>query len=403
MSVSKKIEGLIENASWIRRMFEEGARLTAVHGEDAVLDFSLGNPTLEPPASFTQSLREAVDDAPPGSHRYMPNPGYPERRAAVAEHLSRVHGCPVTAGHVVMSVGAAGALNCALKAILDPGDEVLVLAPYFPEYRFYADNHGASFAVAETTDDFDIDVEAVRAAVNERTRAVIINSPNNPTGKVYGAERLAETGRVLDEAQARSGRPVYLISDEPYRKIVYGVEVPSLFAAHANSIVCTSHSKDLGLPGERIGYAAINPACPGADKLFGAMAFTNRILGFVNAPALMQRAVAAHQATTIDPEIYRRKRDVLVAGLREAGYDLVEPGGAFYVFPRTPIPDDVEFAKLLARHLILAVPGVGFGRSGHMRLSYCVEDRTIERALPRFAEVLEEVRSGGRAAASATG
>jgi aspartate aminotransferase len=308
----------------------------------------------------------------------------------VAAQLSRLHRVPGQAGHVVMTVGAAGALNCVLKAILDPGDEVVVWAPYFPEYPFYIDNHGGTLVVAETTKDFDLDVAELERKVTARTRAVIVNTPNNPTGRVYRREQLTQIGEVLAAAEARHGRPIFLLSDEPYRKIVFGVTPPSLFDAHRNAIICTSHSKDLGLPGERIGFAAINPDCEGASELFGALAFTNRILGYVNAPALMQRVVADLQDVFIDPEVYRRKRDLFVVGLRDAGYDVVEPEGAFYLFPRSPIADDVEFVKLLASKLVLTVPGVGFARAGHFRLAYCCDDSTILNALPRFAEALRD-------------
>ena len=371
-------------------MFEEGARLRAEHGAENVFDFSLGNPTLEPPPAFTKALRREVADLAPGSHRYMPNPGYPQVRAKVAAHLSEAHGVEVTANHVLMTVGAAGAANCTLKAILDPGDQVVVLAPFFPEYRFYIDNHGGEMVVAETTETFDLDPEAIAELITPKTRAVIVNSPNNPTGRIYSADRLAHLGSVLREAETKHGREIYLISDEPYRKIVYDVELPSLFAAHHNSVICTSHSKDLGLPGERIGFAAINPACDDDAELFGAMAFTNRILGYVNAPALMQRVIADLQAETIDPALYRRKRDLFLTGLREAGYEVVEPEGAFYLFPKSPIEDDVEFVQVLSKHLVLGVPGLGFARAGHLRLAYCVDDVTIEKALPRFAAAYNE-------------
>lgn len=392
MAISKKIEKFITASSWIRRMFEEGTKLRAEHGAENVFDFSLGNPTLEPPPEFQAALKRAVDAAPAGSHRYMPNPGYPDVRKRIAGYLSTVHGREFTANHVLMSTGAAGAVNCSLKAILDPGDEVMALAPFFPEYTFYADNHGGKLVTVETTEDFDIDIEAVEEALTERTRALIVNSPNNPTGRIYSSERYAELAPVLRAAEKRYGRTIFLIGDEPYRKITYGTEVPSLHAAHPNSIVCTSHSKDLGLPGERIGYASINPECEDAAALFGAMAFTNRILGFVNAPALMQRVVSEIQEASIDNGIYRRKRDLFVAGLRDAGYELVEPEGAFYLYPKSPIADDVAFVRMLAKHLVLAVPGVGFARAGHFRLAYCVEDETIERAIPRFRQALLEAR-----------
>lgn len=394
MYVSRKIHGFIGGASWIRRMFEEGTRLRAQHGEDNVFDFSLGNPTIEPPEAFKAALRRAVLEAPVGAHRYMANTGYPEARAAIAAHLRRVHERPVTENHVVMTVGAAGALNCTLKAILDPGDEVVVWAPFFPEYRFYVDNHQANLVVAETTADFDLDEAELERKLTPRTRAVIVNTPNNPTGRVYHRDRLRQIGELLAAAEQKHGRPVYLLSDEPYRKIVFGTTPPSLFHAHRNSIICTSHSKDLGLPGERIGFAAINPDCEGAAELFGALAFTNRVLGYVNAPATMQRVVAELQDVCIGPEVYCRKRDLFVAGLHDAGYDVVEPEGAFYLFPRSPIADDVEFVQLLASHLVLTVPGVGFARAGHFRIAFCCEDEAILRSLPRFAAARREALRG---------
>ncbi len=393
MPISKKIKEYIERASWIRRMFEEGTRLKAEHGEENVFDFSLGNPTLEPPPAFTEALRRAVDDPAPGSHRYMANTGYASVRSKIAAHLTGSHGVTLDENNVLMTVGAAGALNCTLKAILDPGDEVIIWAPYFPEYPFYIDNHGGHLVTAETTTDFDLDPEDLERHITTRTRAVIINSPNNPTGRVYTAERLAQIGAILAKAEAAQGRPVYLLSDEPYKKIAYDLKPASLFAAHPNSVICTSHSKDLGLPGERIGFAAINPACQGASALFDAMAFTNRILGYVNAPALMQRVIGDLQDVFIDPKIYQRKRDLFIKGLREAGYQMIKPQGTFYLFPKSPIPDDVEFVKILSNHLVLSVPGVGFARAGHFRISFCCDDTTIKSALPRFAAAYKEARA----------
>lgn len=397
MPTSRKITEQISRSSWIRRMFEEGARMKRELGEDEVLDFTLGNPVMEPPPRLQQVLREVVEDPCPGCHRYMPNPGFPDVREAVARHLSEVHGRQLGPDLVVMTVGAAGAMNCVLKAILDPGDEVLVLLPFFPEYAFYVDNHGGRVVEVETDADFRLDLEAVHAALSERTRALIINSPNNPTGRVYDKASLAALGEVLRMAEARHGRPIYLIADEPYRALVYGgLEVPSVFTCHSHSVVCSSHSKDLAVPGERIGFAAINPDNPGAAQLFGAMAFTNRILGFVNAPALMQRVVARLQGVQIDPEVYRGLRDLLVEGLNSVGMQIEPSDGAFYVFPRTPISDDLAFANMLKEQGVLVVPGAGFGRSGHIRISYCVHEETIEKSLPRFARVMEAFGASGR-------
>ncbi len=395
MPTSNKVAQLIQGSSWIRRMFEEGERLKAIHGKDAVFDFTLGNPVIDPPEGLEEALLEAVRDRRPGAHRYMPNPGFLDVRQAVADHLSRVHQRPLGPERILMTVGAAGAMNITLKAILDPGDEVLVLVPYFPEYAFYVDNHGGVLVPVETRADFDLDLDRVAAALGPRTRAVIINSPNNPTGRIYDAATLRGLGELLQAAEQRHGRPIYLLSDEPYRAIVYAAgPLPSVFAAHRHAVICTSHSKDLAIPGERIGYAAIHPEHPGGAQLFDAMAFANRILGFVNAPALMQRVVARLQETQVDPEVYRRRRDLMIAGLRAAGMEIEPPRGAFYLFPRTPIADDVAFTELLKEELVLVVPGEGFGRAGHIRLSYCVPDETIAASLPAFERVARRLSAG---------
>ena len=390
MTIARKIALFAERASWIRRMFEEGAHLKARVGADNVCDFTLGNPDLEPPAAFRETLRRLVEQDAGGHHRYMPNCGLETTRSAVAGTLRARHGLPFGPEHVVLTVGAAGGLNVALKAILDPGDEVLILAPYFAEYPFYIDNHGGVTKVVPTDERFDIDAAAVEEAIGERTRAVVINSPNNPTGRVYPEDSLRALGRVLAAHGDRRGRPIYLIADDPYSGIVFdGVTVPSPFAAHRHAIVVTSYSKDLGLPGERIGYAALSPEIPGARTLFDAMTFTNRTLGFVNAPALMQRVIAELQGVAVDAGVYQRRRDLFSVILRETGYRFVEPEGAFYLFPRSPLDDDVAFVRLLAEQRVLAVPGSGFGAPGHFRLAFCVGEDVIERSRAGFAAAFE--------------
>lgn len=392
MAISRKIEGLMTKSSWIRKMFEEGVKLRAQYGAENVFDFSLGNPILEPPQVVLDVLRTWIDDPKPGSHRYMPNNGYPEVRQSVAAHFAAATGAPITGDDVVMTVGAAGALNTALKSILDPGDEVILVAPYFPEYRFYIDNHGGVVVEVQSTEDFDLDPEAFERALSPRTKAVIINTPNNPTGRVYSAERLAELGAVLARHEKVTGGPVTLLSDEPYRKIVYdGVKVPDVMAVHPNTIFVTSHSKDLGLAGERIGYAIVSPHHADRKALAGAMTFSNRTLGYVNAPAIFQRVAAAAIEASVPIEVYTDLRNLICDGLAEAGYEFVKPQGAFYLFPKSPI-DDVEFVIALQRHRVLAVPGSGFGRPGHIRLSYCVTRREVEGALPLMKKVMAEIR-----------
>jgi aspartate aminotransferase len=396
MPIANKVREAMERSSWIRQMFEEGARLKGEFGAENVFDFSLGNPNLSPPEAFRTVLQELMDEDPPGCHGYMPNAGYPDVRAAVAAQISRDHGATLGAGQVIMTVGAGGALNAVLRAVLDPGDEVVVPRPYFVEYDFYVANHGGVLKTVETSAAFDLLLDPLEAAITPRTRAVLLNSPNNPTGKVYSRQDLERLRAVLDRKSAEQGRIIYLISDEPYRHIAYDdLEVPGVFSVFPNAVVCSSYSKDLSLPGERIGYAAVNPAAAEADTLVGAITLTNRILGFVNAPALMQRVVGRLQGTTVDIGLYRRNRDRLYEGLVAAGYSCHKPEGAFYLFPRSPIPDDVAFVRLLQEENILGVPGSGFGGPGHFRLAYCCSYATVERSLPGFRRALEAATAGG--------
>jgi aspartate aminotransferase len=389
MSLSKTIEEIVARSSWIRKMFEEGSRLKAIHGEGQVFDFSLGNPNLPPPARFRETIGEILQSLPPASHGYMPNAGYPFVRKAVAEAVSKEQGHRVSEDHVLMTCGAAGALNVILKSLLNPGDEVLTPAPYFVEYGFYADNHGGVLKPVPTRPDFTLDLSAIAGAVSEKTRAVLINSPNNPTGQIYSAESLAALGKLLSEKSREHHRTITLISDEPYRKIVYnGASVPSIWDAYPESLIVSSFSKDLSLAGERIGYIAVGPEVTDREALVGGMAIANRILGFVNAPGLMQRVVSRIGSATVDVAAYARKRDLLCAGLQRAGYDFVTPPGTFYLFPRTPIPDDVAFVRALQEERILTVPGSGFGAPGHFRIAFCVSDETIENALPGFRRAM---------------
>ncbi|MCA8926373.1 MAG: pyridoxal phosphate-dependent aminotransferase [Planctomycetes bacterium] len=390
MAISARVAEYMKSASWIRRMFEQGAALKREHGAENVYDFSLGNPDLPPPPAFSRAL-QAVAAEVPGVHRYMPNAGFPETRARVAERVASQHGVDPGAAGVIMTVGAAGALNVILKACLDPGNEVVVPVPYFPEYRFYVDNHGGVLRTVPTTAEFDLDLDAFEDALNENTRIVLVNSPNNPTGRVYSAETL----RALGELMQRKCPAATLVSDEPYRQIVYdGFEVPSVLGVTPMSVVATSFSKDLGLAGERIGYLAVHPDHPDREGLLAAAVFVNRTLGFVNAPALMQRVIARLEEVTVDLEVYAERRKVFLAGLRDAGYECVTPEGAFYLFPRSPLADDVAFVRALLEERILVVPGTGFGQPGYVRLSYAVETDTIHRALPGFRRVLEKIRQG---------
>ena len=391
MAVSDKVRGMVEQGGWIRRMFEAGIALKAQYGEENVFDLSLGNPVVEPPEVFHQALRRLAENPIKGMHRYMPNAGYQETRQAVADGLKKETGIPFGAEDIVMTCGAAAALNVVLKTVLNPGDEVLILAPYFVEYGYYIDNHGGVAVPVPTRADFQPDPEAMAAAVTPRTRGVIINSPNNPTGVVYPASALKGMADLLRTKQEEHGSEIFIISDEPYRRIIYdGLTYPQVFPHYQNTIVVNSHAKDLALPGERIGYIAISPSYPERSELAGGFTFCNRTLGFVNAPALMQHLVRSLQGVSVEVADYQRKRDYLYAQLTELGYSMVKPQGAFYLFPESPIEDDAAFVEALQKWNVLAVPGRGFGLPGYFRISYCVEDLVLEGAMEGFAKAAKE-------------
>ena len=390
MAVSNKIKQFMEQGSWIRRMFEEGIALKRQYGEENVFDLSLGNPIMQPPPEFYHELRRIADDPPPGLHRYMPNAGHVDTRAAVADELTSETALPFTAADILMTVGAGGALNVVMRTLLDPGDEVVIFAPYFVEYFFYADNHGATCKVVPADESFLPDLDALADAIGPKTRIVLTSSPNNPTGVVYGRDVIAEMGRVIRRREAELGTEIFLASDEPYRKILFdGLEYPHIFEHHPRSVVATSHSKDLALPGERIGFIAVNPEYSDKEELIDGLTFCNRTLGFVNAPALMQHIVKNLQSVTVDVGTYEAQRDFMYGALTDIGYRVVKPQGAFYMFPKAPIGDDVKFTDMLRENRVLVVPGSGFGGPGHFRISYCVSDATLEGSLPGFRAAFE--------------
>ena len=393
MSVSKKIQTAIKKASWIRKMFEEGANRKAIYGEENVFDFSIGNPNLEPPGEFKSILNELLNDSSRGQHCYMSNAGYEDTREAVAAYLTEHSTKSFSRDDVVMTVGSGGALNIILKTILDPDDEVLILTPCFMEYRFYVDNHQGIPVFVASNPDFSMDLDKIKKAITEKTRAFMINSPNNPTGKIFSRQELDSLADLLTEYSEKRGEPIYLISDEPYKKIVFdGNVVPSIFDVYKNSFVGTSFSKDLSLPGERIGYAALNPEMEDRALASAGLVLSNRILGYVNAPALMQRAVNCLLSVSIDVSIYEKKRDLLCDGLASLGYEFFKPQGAFYLFPKSPIEDDVAFVSALKDENILTVPGSGFGGPGYFRIAYCVSDETIINSMPGFGRAINKYK-----------
>ena len=393
MTIALKIRSAMEQSSWIRKMFEEGARLKTQVGSANVFDFSIGNPNLPPPDKFNEVLRDTVDSCGLGDHCYMPQSGYPQVCRSIADYLTDEQKVAVSENEVAMTCGAAGALNVILKALLDPGDEVILTIPVFVDYGAYVDNHGGIPRLVSCHSDFTLDLEAIAAAVTEKTKAVIINSPNNPSGQIYSAESLRALGRLLADKGRAYDRTIYLISDEPYRKIVFdGHQVPSIFQAYSESFIATSYSKDLSIPGERIGFAAVNPQARYKDDIIVGMKLANRILGFINAPALMQRVVSCLQGLSVDINEYLRKRNLLCEGLADAGYDFVKPKGSFYLFPKTPVADDIEFVQALQKEMILTVPGAGFKCPGYFRIAFCVSDETIVGSLPGFKRVMDKFR-----------
>ncbi len=363
-------------------MFEEGARVKAERGAENVFDFTLGNPDVDPPGEVLEALSRLASTNPPHIHAYMPNAGYREARQTVAAHLAARTGLPFTADHIIMTTGAAAACNVYLRSVLDPGDEVIIPMPCYPEYQFYILNHGGRLVGVETNEDFLPDVERIAAAITPRTKAIILNSPNNPTGRVYPASFLRDLNRLLTGLD----HPVTVVSDEPYTPILFdGATHPETISLIERTVVTNSWSKTFAIPGERIGFLALSPRLPEAAALMDVCIFANRVLGYVNAPALWQRVVT--QTINVKPDIssYQLRRDRMYDGLRQAGYDVLKPEGTFYIFPKTPIPDDLAFVRMLLDEGVLAVPGAGFGRAGYMRLSLTVPMDTIDRSLPCFA------------------
>lgn len=391
-----------KGAGVIRKMFEEGVRLKKVHGDDAVFDFSLGNPDLDPPEEVADAIEELAKCREKNFHGYMPNAGYPFAREAMAKKTAKEQGVPVDSSCVVLGVGAAGALNALFKAILEEGDTVIVPAPYFAEYNHYVHNHGGKLLAVPTKKDFSLDVDGIKASLTEKTAAVLINSPNNPTGKVYTRKDIEDLAKALNEHASKCGRKPYLILDEPYRAIVYdGLEVAPAFPVYGSSVVVTSFAKNFSLPGERLGYICVNPACPDKDELVAACIFATRILGYVNAPGFFQRVVAKTWEAKADYSLYKTRRDELTKILDEAGIEHASPNGAFYMWCKVPASfknssgqqdDDIEFCDYLKKYLILAAPGSGFGGKGWFRLAYCVSEKSILNSRNAFIKAIQDLK-----------
>ncbi|HHW32205.1 MAG TPA: pyridoxal phosphate-dependent aminotransferase [Clostridiaceae bacterium] len=391
---SEKVVKSLGKSSWIRAMFEQGEKLRKIYGDDNVFDFSIGNPAGEPPEEVRQALKDIVMENLPGIHRYMSNAGHFDIREKIAAGIKNETGVELKADNIIMTCGAAGGLNVALKALLNPQEEVIVFAPYFVEYLFYIDNHGGVPVVVPTdSKTFEPDVEVLNKYITPKTKAIIINSPNNPTGVIYSQEVLKKVADLLSEKEKEFGTNIFVISDEPYAKIVYdGVKVPSILKIFKNSIAVNSFSKSLALPGERIGYIAVNNAIDDVNVLINAMVFCNRTLGFVNAPALIQKVLSRSYGACADVESYKEKRDILYNHLTRIGFECIKPQGAFYLFPKALIDDDVEFTQEALKYNLLLVPGRGFGMPGYFRISYSVDMKTVKNSLPAFEKLAEKYR-----------
>ena len=376
-------------SSWIRKMFETGTELKRKYGAENVFDLSLGNPIIEPPEEFFSQLKKLSEDKTSGKHRYMPNAGFNEVREKISVHLTEEGILESEMGHIVMSCGAGGGINVILRTLLDQGDEVIVLAPFFSEYQFYVRNHHGKVVVAETDENFRIDLNELENKMNKKTKAIILNSPNNPTGVVYPKKDLKELVDFLHLQQKKYNEDIYLISDEPYREIVFdNLTAPSVVPMYENSFLVYSWSKSLAIPGNRIGYIAVNPHMHHIKQVIGGLIFCTRVLGFVNANAIMQLAVNELLNTTIDVSYYKNKKKYIYQTLTDAGYDIVKPTGTFYMFPKAPGGDDLGFVEKAKENRVLVVPGVGFGRKGYFRISYCTDDRTIQKACEKLIELL---------------
>lgn len=392
--IAERMVGLVNNNSVIREMFEEGKRLAGIYGAENVFDFSLGNPSVPAPEELNQAVKDILDEEPSiFVHGYMSNAGYEDVRATIADSLNRRFGTSFNQSNIIMTVGAAGGMNVIFKTILNLGDEVLTFSPYFVEYNSYVSNYdGKLVAIDPDTETFQANIEDLERKITPKTKALIINNPNNPTGVVYSEETIKKVAAILDAKQKEYGTEIFIVSDEPYRELAYdGVEVPYITKYYNNTIVGYSFSKSLSLPGERIGYLVIPDEVDDAEQMKTAAAIATRVLGFVNAPSLMQRAVARCIDAKCDVDSYNRNREALYNGLVKLGFECIKPQGAFYLFVKSPVPDEKEFCNVAKKHNVLLVPGSSFKCAGYVRIAYCVSYDTIINSLPRFAEIAQEM------------
>lgn len=393
--ISNKMEKLVKGSSTIRAMFEEGKKLSAKYGEENVFDYSLGNPNVEPPEEVKKAIIDIINEEPQNLvHGYMNNAGYEDVRKKIADFINKKNNTNFTENNIVMTCGAAGGLNIILKTLLNPEDEVIVIAPFFGEYQNYVNNFDGKLVVVQSNKEtFQPDIEALEKGITPKTKAIIINTPNNPTGVIYSEESLTKMAEVLKKKEKEYGTSIYLISDEPYKEIAYdGAEVPFLLKYHKNSFIGYSYSKSLSLPGERIGYVVANSEMDDYEEIIQSLNVANRILGFVNAPSLFQRVIGRILGAEVDVNIYKKNRDLLYNHLISLGFECVKPQGAFYLFPKSLIPDDKAFAEAAKKYNLLIVPGSSFGCPGYFRLSYCISYEKIEKSLQAFTKLAEEFK-----------
>lgn len=392
--ISNSMINLIKNSSTIRAMFEEGQKLANIYGPENVFDYSIGNPNVEPPEKIKEIIFDILNEEKPNNiHGYMNNSGYEDVRETIALHLNKKHNMNLNSKNVLMTCGAAGGLNVIFKTLLNPEDEVIVFAPFFGEYVNYVNNFAAkTIVVSANTETFQPNLDEFRERISPRTRAVIINTPNNPTGVIYSSDTLVKLSKILSEFENKYGTSIYLISDEPYREVVYDNNtVPQVFKYYKNSFIVYSYSKSLSLPGERIGYLVMNENIDSFELMVSSLNIANRVLGFINAPSLFQKVIARALDLEVDVDIYKRNRDLLYNKLTSLGIECIKPQGAFYLFPKSPIVDDVRFCQEAKNFNILAVPGSVFGCPGYFRLSYCISYEKIEKSLKAFEDLIKSL------------